>query len=272
MKKQFSWMIFLLVITSISGCSFISNTFQYSDTTKSFFDHLLRAEYDACIQLMAIDDAAADSTKEDLKLGLVNFREVVVENFGEKVEYTLMRAEKKWSTEDGEGTRPNTTKLFMQFSNGKEFGVLEALFDDKSQKILNIKTLDVKESIPGMTMFWLFGIIALCVPAFNIYVIRRIKKSAYKKKWLKYLGVIALNVPTITYVSIGKISLELFSLQILCGIGFEYMGYINSAWYVGIPLGGLYFLWQLEKGKDKLVDPTPVDTPALYEETSTEVV
>ena len=119
--------------------------------------------------------------------------------------------------------------------------------DDTSNKIIFIKTLDIKEKIPNMIRFWLFGILAICIPIFNILVIRKIKKSDLNKKWLKYIAVIFLNVPTITYSSVYGLSFKLISFQILLGISFEHMGYLGSAWGFGIPLGGLYWLWKLNK-------------------------
>ena len=158
-----------------------------------------------------------------------------------------MKAEKKFSTNEEENTPPNTTVALVEFSNGKEFGVFKVLFDDNSGKILNINTLDVKEAIPSMTIFWLFGLLAICVPAFNVYVIRQIKRSELHKKWLKYIAVIFLNVPAITYAAVGGLSYKLLNFQILLGVSFGYMGFLNSYWSFGIPLGGLYWFWRLKK-------------------------
>ena len=91
---------------------------------------------------------------------------------------------------------------------------------------------------------------AICVPIFNIWIIRKIKKSDLKKKWLKYIAVIFLNVPAITYNAVYGLSFSLLSFQILFGISFSYMGYLSSAWTFGIPLGGLYWLWKLNKKED----------------------
>ena len=257
----------LLTIGLLSGCTFINNTFKYRDTTKEFVENLLQKNYNKCVDLMAMDNPIAASTNIDtLKMGLANFRDIIISNFGDKLDYSFMSSEKKWSTNTSESTPPNTTRVLMQFANDKEFGIFQVLFDDNSKKILNIKTLDVKAPIPNMVGFWVFGILALCVPVFNIYMIVRIKRSQYKKKWLKYLAVIILNVPAVTYNAVNGLSLQLLSFQILFGISFQYMGYLNSAWTFGIPLGGLYLLWQLKNGKDK---PTEFATeePALFETT-----
>ena len=124
---------------------------------------------------------------------------------------------------------------------------MQVLFDDHSKKIINIKTLDVKEQKPNMLLFWLFGIFPLIVLCFNIYVIRLIKRSDLKKKWLKYLAVILLNTPAISYAAVGGLSFRLINFQILLGVSFTFMGYLGSVWTFGVPLGGMYWFWKLKQ-------------------------
>lgn len=243
-------LLLFLTLTLLSGCEFISNTFEYKDKTEEFVEALLQENYDRCVELFAMEHEMARNTNPDsLKAALGNFRNLVVDNFGSELDYSLMKSEKTWSTVEENNTPPNTTVVLVQFSNDTNFGVFKVLFDDQTKKILNINTLDVKEPIPNMTLFWLFGLIVICVPIFNIYVIRLIKKSTLKKKWLKYIAVVVFNVPAITYSAVGGFSFSLLSFQILLGMSFNYMGYLNSAWALGIPLGGLYWLWKIKTRK-----------------------
>lgn len=238
------------------GCDFISNTFEYKDRTEEFVEALLSENYDRCMELFAMDHEMATNTNPDsMKTGLVNFRNRVIDNFGSVLDYSLMKSEKTWSTVEENNTPPNTTVVLVQFSNETNFGVFKVLFDDQTKKILNINTLDVKEPIPSMTIFWLFGLLVICVPIFNIYVIRLIKKSDLRKKWLKYIAVVVFNVPAITYSAVGGFSFSLLSFQILLGMSFNYMGYLNSAWTLGIPLGGLYWLWKIKTKKTEEEEP-----------------
>jgi len=255
MRKMKQIALTILTVLMLTSCEFISNSFTYKDKTKEFVDNLLKEDYDKCIDLMAMDHEMANNTNIDtLKKGLSNFRQVVIKNWGTDLNYTFVNAEKKLSTNAEENTPPNTTQVQVQFSNKKNFGVLKVLFDDKSKKILNINTLDVNEPIPSMILFWLFGIIAICIPIFNIYVIIQIKRSDLKKKWLKYIAVIFLNVPALTYAVINGFSLNYLSFQFLFGISFSYMGYLNSAWTFGFPLGGLYWYWKLRRKSELTVE------------------
>ncbi len=122
--------------------------------------------------------------------------------------------------------------------------------------------LDIKEKIPNMLFFWLFGILPILVLIFNIYVIRLIKKSDLKKKWLKYLGVLFFNVPAISFSAVNGLSFSLLSFQIMLGLSFNYMGYLSSVWTFGIPLGGIYWLWKLNK---KINDETITENEVITE-------
>lgn len=252
----------ILTISLLTSCDFIKNAFTYKDKTKEFVETLLNEDYEKSVDLFAMEHEMAKNTDvEALKKGLVDFRKRIVDNFGIELEYSFMKAEKKFSTNDEDNTPPNTTVALVEFSNDKEFGVLKVLFDDNSGKILNINTLDVKEPIPSMTVFWLFGLLAICVPVFNVYVIRQIKRSNRSKKWIKYVAVVFLNVPAITYAAVGGLSYELLNFQILLGVSFGYMGFLNSYWTFGIPLGGLYWFWRLKVAKaDNRATEISVDT------------
>jgi len=245
----------ILTVFMLTSCEFISNSFTYNDKTKEFVDNLLKENYDKCIDLLALDHEMANNTNIDtIKMGLANFRQVIIKNWGTDLNYTFVNAEKTLSTNTEENAPPNTTQVQVQFSNKKNFGVFKVLFDDKSKKILNINTLDIDEPIPSMTLYWLFGIIAICIPIFNIYVIIQIKRSDLKKKWLKYIAVIFLNVPALTYAAVNGFSFDILNFQFLLGISFSYMGYLNSAWTFGFPLGGLYWFWKLRRKSEMIVE------------------
>lgn len=247
-----------LLISTVSffiGCDFIKNTLTYKDKTKEFIESIIKEDYDKTLNLFALDhEMAKNVDKEEIKKGLINLRELVVKNFGTNLDYSLMSSEKKYSSNREESTPPNTTLALIQFSNDEEFGVFRVLFDDKSGKILNINALDVKEPIPSMTFFWLFGLLAICVPIFNVYVIRQIKRSDLKKKWLKYLAVLFFNIPALTYAAVEGFSFDLLNFQIFLGISFSYSGFLNSFWTFGIPFGGLYWFWKLKQKKESTLN------------------
>lgn len=250
MKILRKLLLTILTVLLLTSCDFIKNAFTYRDKTEEFIETLLTEDYEKSVELFAMEHEMAKNTDVSvMKKGLADFRKRIVDNFGTELEYSFMKAEKRFSTNEEDNTPPNTTVALVEFSNGKDFGVFKVLFDDNSGKILNINTLDLKEPIPSMTIFWLFGLLALCVPIFNIFVIRQIKRSDLNRKWSKYIGVIFLNVPAINYAAVGGLSYKLLNFQILLGVSFGYMGFLNSYWTFGIPLGGLYWFWRLKKKK-----------------------
>lgn len=271
MTKTKQIVLTILIVFLLTGCDFIKNTFTYKDKTKEFVEYLLKEDYNKCVDLFAMEHEMAKNTDiEAMKKGLADFRAFVVKNFGTELNYSFMKSEKKFSTNAEENTPPNTTVALIEFSNDNEFGVFKVLFDDNSGKILNINTLDIKQPIPSMAIFWLFGLLAICIPIFNIYVIRQIKRSDLKKKWLKYIAVIFLNVPAITYAVVNGLSFNLLSFQILLGVSFGYMGYLNSYWTFGIPLGGLYWFWKLRKQKNEVTEPEIATEQSIETEPTTD--
>ena len=269
MNRTKKILLAVLTVSFLTGCNFIGNTLKYKDTAKEFVEALIREDYNKSIELMAMEHEMARNTNVDtLKMALANVRNVIVENWGTELEYSLMKSEKKFSTIEANNTPPNTTVVQIEFKNKKEFGVFQFLFDDNSKKILNINTLDIKLPNPTMTFFWLFGLLALCIPVFNIYVIMQIKRSDLKRKWLKYIAVIFLNVPAIKYAAVNGLSFKLLHFQLL-GIGFGYMGFLNSYWAFGIPLCGLYWFWRIRQKRNKAIEieKTLADQNNIYPET-----
>ena len=255
MKINFKTPLILIIILTFTSCDFISNTFEYKKTTEKFMESVISENYIKASDYMVINDSLNKiEILSNLKSGLSDFRELVTTDFGTKLEYSFMTAEKTFSTNEDENTPPNSTVVFIQFKNEKEFGMFKILFDDNSGKIINISLRDIKESIPNMTIFWLFGIIAISIPIFNIYVIRKIKKSNLKRKWLKYIYVLIFNVPTVIFKAVGGLSLSLLSFQFLFGLSFNYYGFISAAWEFGIPIGGIYWLWKLNRKQNDLTN------------------
>lgn len=236
----------------MTSCEFSKDSFTYKDKTKAFVEALMIKDYDKCMSQIALEsDFGQDANLDTLKIGFDQFRGLIEQNFGNEFEYSFMKSEKMRSTIASLNTPPNTTRALIEFSNEKEFGVFQLLFDDNTKKILNIEILDVKYPKPNMLLFWLFGLLPLVILLFNIYVLREIKRSSLKKKWLKYLAVIILNVPAISYGAVTGLSFKLLHFQMLLGISFSFAGYLGAVWTFGIPLGGLGCLLLIKLRKNK---------------------
>lgn len=245
-------LVMAVMVLLLSGCNLVINTLEYKSTAKEFAETLINEDYDKSIDYMALEKVTDKTISTDkMKLGLSKFRELVVSHFGTELEYSFVKSEKKYSTIEGESTPPNSTLVFIELSNDEEIGILKYLFDDTSGKIVSIHLQDTKYPKPKMLIFWLFGLLAIGVLVLNIMAIRKIKKSSLSKKWRKYLAVIFLNAPSISYAAVSGVSISLLNFQFLLGISFSYMGYIGAVWTIGIPLGGLYWLIKLHKIKNE---------------------
>lgn len=242
---------FFLVIVSflIISCNFINNSFEYKDTTEKFMNTLLNEGVDKSLSYFAFEHEMFKNTDiNNMKNGLGNFRNNFIKHFGTQIQYDLIETQKKFSTQENENTPPNTTLVFVQFKNEKEFGIFRLLFDDKSKKIINFSPIDNVYPIPNMTTFWIISILGLSILIFNIYVINKIRKSNLKKKWLKYIAIILLNFPTFYYSAVGGFSFKLLNLVFL-GYGFSLMGYLNSTISMAIPITAIYWFVKLKDNK-----------------------
>jgi len=246
----------IALICLFSGCSFIGNVFKYRDTTKEFVEALVHEDYNKCTSLMdlqGVNSQYLDTIRKSLKL----VHQSLVVNFGNKLDYSFETAQKTFSTNISTNNGGQTV-LLMQIANQKDFGEIQVTFNDKSQKIFNFNVLDVKQRVPDLTLFWLFGILPLCILAFNIYVLIAVKRSNVTYKWIKYLVIILVNVPTIGYKAIGGIFYKVIDIQVLFGVSFSFTGYMNSIWGFGIPLGGLCVLFMLKMNYFKTKTDKPL--------------
>ena len=248
--------IFLTALTLIS-CNFFQNSMEYKETSKKFMNTLINKSVGESIPYFALESEKGKNTNvEEMKNGLENFRQNFIATFGKNIEYEVMSAQKQFSTVQQSNTPPNSTTVLMQFKNDKDFGVLQFLYDDKTKKILNVTPMDAKYPIPNMKLFYFLGILTLIIPAFNIYMINKIRKSDLKRKWLKYIAIILLNFPTFIYNAVTGFSFKLFQFTFL-GFGFSAMGYLNSTITMGIPIAAIYWYWKLKQKENlKALQPT----------------
>jgi len=245
MKKVVPILSLTLLICFFGGCQFISNVFKYKSKTRDFVNDVIQQKYDQAISLMDIGDAQ-NVNADTLKAKLANFRKVIIENFGEKIDYTYISAKKTFSTNSAENTPPGKTLVYIEISNTENYGDLKLLFDDNSLKIESLNIVN-KEPIPGMFTFWLFGLLTCCILAFNIYMLVQVKRSSINKKWVKYLLIIVLNVPTIVFAPGNNMNFDLLSFQFLLGVSFNFGGYSDSIFAFGLPIGSLIVWYQLKK-------------------------
>lgn len=214
----------------------------------------MQGDHEAVLQLMALEHESAKNVDHAaLEEGMGQLREQVVQHFGSDLAYSFIKTEKTFTT--GENKQlPNTTLLYLQLANSKEFGQFQLLFDDNSGKVLNIQLQDMKAPIPDLLPFWVFCLFTLAVLIFNIYAIIQVRKSQVTKKWQKYLLIFLLNVPTIGWSAMGGFFVQLLNFQILLGVSFSMMGYANTACAFGVPIGALLVLWKLRQGKYDTVE------------------
>lgn len=248
MKKLHLILSALFAILVFNSCDFAGNLLKYRSRSKVFMQYLLDRKYGECINEMALEHSAFKEVNTDtLKLQLDELRTVLVRGFTNRLSYSMVKAEKKYSSRQGESTPPNATVVLLQFDNQREFGMMQFVFDDISGKILGVHILNIKRPIPILTNYWLFALLPLAVLVFNIWVIVMVRRSDIIKKWQKYLLIVFGNAPVIAYNAVTGLAFKPVML-LLMGISGSAMGYTDFSWQVGVPVGGLYVLWKLRNG------------------------
>src|ERR1700755_1659526 len=105
MRKLFSAALIILLGCSLNSCNFFYNLSSYRSTTETFTNALINRDFDKCISLMPMEKASNVNLSQ-FKIGLDTFRSVIVRNFGTKLDYTFISAEKKFSSDKEENLPP----------------------------------------------------------------------------------------------------------------------------------------------------------------------
>lgn len=123
MKILLRSLFVVLLACCLNGCNLINSLSSYSSTTETFTNSLIKKDFDKCISLMAVDKAHSAGIQQ-LKVNLDTFSNVVIRNFGTKLEYSLIKAEKKFSSDKEDNLPPNTTLVQIEFHGDKYVGIM----------------------------------------------------------------------------------------------------------------------------------------------------
>ena len=157
----------ILISTMFSGCTFISNSFDFKSKTETFVNAILAKNYDKCISLMTFP-VNAHPNNDTLKAQFANLNNMLVSHFGDKLNYTFVSAQKIFTTDNSGSTPEGQTLAFIQIDNSSYVGEVKLMFDDKTLKVTSFYVMDVYEQKGTMLYYWLFGVLVLGVLAFNI--------------------------------------------------------------------------------------------------------
>lgn len=180
------------------------------------------------------------------RIGLDTLRDKLNGHFGNQLVYKIMSVQHEVSEDAYYSLPPNTTLVTVEINNNVNIGALQALFDNHTGKIVNIKSFSVKEPIPNMVIFWLAGLPVLIVLIFNFYTLALVFRSKLKLKLLYYIAIIVINVPTLEYHAVKGFDIKLYSFQYFLGVYFQKVNYLGSVWDVGLPLGAIFAWWMIK--------------------------
>ena len=239
---------------ALAGCIYSCNltgnssdpaNINYTKTTAAFTNALIDSNYTVCINLINLTNSQKSGDLRAVRVGLDSLRAKIGRNFGRGLEYSFMNAQSQSTSDMTFAIPANTTLVSVEFRNSTDIGVLQVLFDNVSGKIDNIQSLNVRQPVPDMTKFWLFGLLALLVVIINITAIILAIRSKLKLKWLYCIAIFVVNAPSIQYGAAPGLSFKLWSDQYLMGIDFQKIGYLGSFWTIGIPIAAIFTICRL---------------------------
>ena len=244
---------FLLLFLVISGCTFIEKSYKYNQICQDAIHNILQENYDEAIASFATYSTSKDKI-DKLRTGLKDFNKILKENFGDTIRLSFIGSSKTFSTKEDE---PDITTLNIQIENDTRYGNLKFTINDEIGKIDFVNLTDSIKVIPDTTLFWLFGIFPAIVLAFNIYTIMRIVRSSYSRKWLLIFCCIILNGPAINcLIQYPRLNINLeYTLQLLLGIAFNFMGYDNYSLTFALPMGAFLSLYAIWRSKRRTLIP-----------------
>lgn len=249
MRKIF---LLLLVIFSLVGCSFFNK-----EKSIQLAKCIVEGEYEKVIE-ESDDLIFQQMSRDSLIMGLKTMHDFIQMNLGSEVEYTFIHSERNYKSQMGKGfTGENMDLTVIMLSNGNKSSMLSLLYNRETGKAVYFKVGEAREV--DMSFYWILSSLALLVVAFIIYTIVRVKKSDMKKKWVKYILAVVVNIPLFMVTPVGvkpflflvtssgvKLSLGVS----IMGVGFEYLG-PDSYTKIAFPLGSIIVLYLLRKHNKK---------------------
>ena len=233
--------LLFLIAFCIVGCSSFNK-----EKSIQIAKYIVEGDYEKVME-ESDDLVFQQMSRYTFTIGLQSMHDLIQTGLGSEVEYTFIQSEKKYRIQKGKepNIEDNHDVTIIMLSNGNKSTMLTLFYNRETGKPYYFHVDDVREC--DMTRFWILSSLGLLVIAFIIYTIVRVKKSDMKKKWVKYILAVVVNIPLFLVTSSGvKLSLGLS----IMGVGFEYLG-PDSYTKIAFPLGSIIVLYLLRKHNKK---------------------
>lgn len=245
--------LLFLIAFCIVGCSSFNK-----EKSIQIAKYIVEGDYEKVME-ESDDLVFQQMSRYTFTIGLQSMHDLIQTGLGSEVEYTFIQSEKKYRIQKGKepNIEDNHDVTIIMLSNGNKSTMLTLFYNRETGKPYYFHVDDVREC--DMTRFWILSSLGLLVIAFIIYTIVRVKKSDMKKKWVKYILAVVVNIPLFLVTPVGvkpflflvtssgvKLSLGLS----IMGVGFEYLG-PDSYTKIAFPLGSIIVLYLLRKHNKK---------------------
>lgn len=242
--------LLFLIAFCIVGCSSFNK-----EKSIQIAKYIVEGDYEKVME-ESDDLVFQQMSRYTFTIGLQSMHDLIQTGLGSEVEYTFIQSEKKYRIQKGKepNIEDNHDVTIIMLSNGNKSTMLTLFYNRETGKPYYFHVDDVREC--DMTRFWILSSLGLLVIAFIIFTIVKVKRSDMKKKWVKYLLALFLNLPFLVITTAG--------VQLFIGIGISFLGvafsYFGPDSYtkIAFPLGSIIVLYLLKKHNKKKEAAEPV--------------
>jgi len=231
-----------VVVSSISSANYVK-------TAGPFFNSLLSGDVASARHNLFIPPNSDASLFSDEKLTAI--ANALKSSIGDRIEVKFDRSQKIVSTNISEATPEGTTRVYFDLVSNEKYLEVETLVNDQTQKIQYLNFSQDPKVVPSYVPFILLSILFLVIPILNVFAITRIRTNYDKGRIWRYLTVLLLNIPTVTYFALGSVNVNLLADQMFLGFAFDFSGLSQASVSIGLPLGALY--WIFFSGRKQLL-------------------
>lgn len=211
------------------------------ELSSNFVHSLVNGNSDAALGLIDpnLHQDSASAMLDALRYRLMNNfgKEISVKTLGSEQVVLLLGSNKLLSQ--------SPRRSYVQIEDGYKFSVIQVVFND-ANKIVSFGMLREIYPKPKTQRMWMIGIpILLIVLGFNIFVMYKVYKSDVRRKWLKFLMILLLNLPSIGYSAINGVFFKIIYINLL-GVSFSYSSYWSTYLVISFPIGAIIVYWKLK--------------------------
>jgi|GEM_PF-6385044 len=139
-KYFFSIISFFSILVLLQGCEAISKMSEYEELTRQFVESLISEDFQTSNIMMLNQNVDENIRNEELK----DIRKSIIKTYGKDFSFSFSKSQKRYSTIESKNTPEGATEVYIDIDGDKGSGTIKLLFDDKTNKIIEVLEIGKK--------------------------------------------------------------------------------------------------------------------------------